>query len=322
MSEDAKVRKPLIVLGSAHVVAILAVLAVVALGLPFVASAYVVSLVFLLYMWVALASSWNLVSGYTGYVSFGHAGFFGVGAYTAAVLITRLQWEWWLACLAGGVLCIVLGAAIGWPALRLRGPYFAIALLGLSEVGRIVASVWDPVTRGGLGISLPPTAELLPDYYAMLALAAAATALVYVVATSKTGLRLLAIREDETAAEVVGVPTTRYKLLAFTLSAFFPGVAGGLYAWHVSYIDPGTVFAVTISVRTIASAMFGGAGTVFGPVIGAVLLNLLAEVLWVRFPFLHPVLFGGLIMVILLLMPGGIMALLQQRGLLPRSRRL
>jgi branched-chain amino acid transport system permease protein len=294
----------------------------VCLALPFVASAGVISLLFLLFMWVALASSWNLLSGYTGYVSFGHAGFFGVGAYTAAILIWRVQWEWWLACLAGGLLCTALGAVIGWPALRLRGPYFAIALLGLSEVGRIVAIVWEPVTRGGLGISLPPTADLLPDYYAMLALAVAATALVYWVANSKIGLRLLAIREDETAAEVVGVPTTRYKLLAFTLSAFFPGAAGGLYAWHVSYIDPGSVFAVAISVRTIASAMFGGAGTVFGPVVGALLLNLLAEVLWVRFPFFHPVLFGGLIILILLVMPGGILAVLQKRGILPRSRRL
>jgi branched-chain amino acid transport system permease protein len=156
----------------------------------------------------------------------------------------------------------------------------------------------------------------------MFALAVLATAVVYFVATSKIGLRLLAIREDETAAEIVGVDTTRYKLLVFAGSAFFPGVAGGLYAWHVSYIDPGAVFAVAISVRTIASAMFGGAGTVFGPVLGAVVLNFLAEVLWVRFPFLHPVLFGGLIVVIVLLMPGGIMALLQKRGVLPRSRQL
>jgi branched-chain amino acid transport system permease protein len=296
--------------------------AAVLLALPYVANAYVVTLVFLLLMWVTLASSWNLLSGYTGYVTFGHAGFFGVGAYAAAVLITTYRWEWWLACLAGGVLCVVLAVIIGWPALRLRGPYFAIALLGLSEVGRIVATVWEPVTRGGLGISLPPVADLLADYYLMLVLAVLATALVYVIATSKTGLRLLAIREDETAAEVVGVPTTRYKLLAFTLSALFPGLAGGLYAWHTSYIDPATVFSVTISVRTIASAMFGGAGTVFGPVIGAVLLNLLAEVLWVRFPYLHPVLFGGLIMLIVLAMPGGIMALLQKRGIIPRSRHL
>jgi branched-chain amino acid transport system permease protein len=102
----------------------------------------------------------------------------------------------------------------------------------------------------------------------------------------------------------------------------FPGVAGGLYAWQTSYIDPATVFSVSISVRTIASAMFGGVGTVIGPVLGAVLLNLLAEVLWVRFPSLHPVLFGGLIMLTLLVMPGGIMALLQKRGLIPRTRRL
>jgi branched-chain amino acid transport system permease protein len=150
--------------------------AVVCLALPFVASAYLVTLAFLLLMWVAMASSWNLLSGYTGYVSFGHAGFFGVGAYAGAVLITRLGWHWGVACLAAGLVCVALALVLGWPALRLRGPYFAIALLGLSEVGRIVAVVWEPLTRGGLGISLPPNAELLPDYYAMLALAVAATA--------------------------------------------------------------------------------------------------------------------------------------------------
>ena len=313
---------PIHTLSGRQVVLLLGVLAVVCLALPYVASAYVVSLAFLLAMWVTLASSWNLLSGYTGYVSLGQAGFFGVGAYAAALLILRLGWEWWLACLAAGLVCMAVGVVVGWPTLRLRGPYFTVALLGLAEVGRIVATVWEPVTRGSLGISLPPTAELLPDYYAMVVLAVASTALVYVVATSKVGLRLLAIREDEVAAEIVGVPTTRYKLIAFTVSAFFPGVAGGLYAWHVSFIDPGSVFAIGISVRTVASAMFGGAGTVFGPVVGALLLNLLAEVLWVRFPFFHPVLFGGLIVLIVLLMPGGVMALLQQRGLLPRSRRL
>src|SRR5438105_4162268 len=115
-----KLQKPHLALSTQHSALVLAGALLVCLALPYVASAYVVSLLFLLFMWVALASSWNLLSGYTGYVSFGHAGFFGVGAYTAAVLILRLQWEWWLACLAAGLLCTALGAAIGGPALRLR----------------------------------------------------------------------------------------------------------------------------------------------------------------------------------------------------------
>jgi branched-chain amino acid transport system permease protein len=304
----------------ALVLGVLAVVALVAVALPFVATAYVVRLGFILLLWVALASSWNLLSGYTGYVSFGHAGFFGLGAYAGALLITRLEWPWGPASLAAGAVCMLVALAIGWPTLRLRGPYFAVALLGLSEVARIIATVWEPLTRGGLGITLPPTADLVADYYAMLALAVAATVLVWAVARSRLGLRLLAIREDEAAAEVVGVPTTRLKLLVFTLSAGFPGVAGALYAWETSFIDPGAVFSVTWSVRTIASAMFGGAGTVVGPVVGALGLNLLAEVLWVRFPFLHPVLFGALLIVIVVFMPGGLMALAQRRGWLPRSR--
>src|SRR5262249_51917009 len=121
---------------------LLVVLGAICLALPYVASAYVVSLAFLLAMWVALASSWNLLSGYTGYVSLGQAGFFGVGAYAAALLILRPGWGWWLACLAAGLVCMVVGVVVGWPTLRLRGPYFTVALLGLAEVGRIVATVW------------------------------------------------------------------------------------------------------------------------------------------------------------------------------------
>ena len=183
------------------------VLAVVCLSLPYIASAYVVRLVFLLYMWVALASSWNLISGYTGYVSFGHAGFFGVGAYAAAILITRLAWEWWLACLLAGLLCIALGAAIGWPALRLRGPYFAITMLGLSELARIVVTAWDSVTRGGLGVYLPIVRDQPPPtYYGMLVLAVVA---VVVGPAARRAFRIVAVLRLVAGAGTVFRPAAR-----------------------------------------------------------------------------------------------------------------
>ncbi len=170
------------------------------------------------------------------------------------------------------------------------------------------------LTGGGAGIALPPIIRIIPAYYAMGLSALAVVLLTLRISRSKLGLRLMAIREDEVAAEVMGINTTRYKLGAFMMSAFFPGVVGGLNAWYVSYIDPPTVFAVLVSIQMVIMAMFGGSGTVLGPVVGAVALYLFSEVLWARFPFLHQGLLGVIIVVIILCMPRGIMGLARDRG--------
>jgi branched-chain amino acid transport system permease protein len=302
--------------------AALAAAAGLLLTIPLWGSGYVVSLVLLTFMYTALAASWNLMSGFTGYVSFGHAAFFGIGAYAAGILLVRRLVPWPGATLAAGVAAAGLALLLGFPALRLRGPYFAIAMLGLAETVRVLVTVAEPLTGGGKGLTLPPTLNLTPAYYAMGALAALVVATTYVTATAPAGLRLLAIREDETAAEVGGVPTTRYKLSAFCASAAFAGAAGGLYAWYAGYIDPATVFASGLTVRAIAMTMFGGQGTVWGPVIGAAVLTYTGEAFWARFPFLHTALFGAMIVGILLFLPGGVIALCQARGWLPRSRRV
>jgi branched-chain amino acid transport system permease protein len=292
------------------------------LSVPAWGSGYVVSLVLLTFMYAVLASSWNLISGFTGYVSFGHAGFYGIGAYAAGILLAKRLMAWPAAALVAGLAAVLLALLPGYPALRLRCPYFAIAMLGLAETVRVAVTAAEPLTGGGKGLTLPPTLNLIPAYYAMGLLAALAVATTYAVATSPVGLRLLAIREDEVAAEVVGLRTTVHKLAAFCASAAFAGVAGGLYAWYVGYIDPVTVFASGVTVRAIAMTMFGGQGTVWGPVIGAVVLTSTAEAFWARFPFLHTALFGALIVAILLFLPGGVTALGQERGWLPRSRRV
>lgn len=274
---------------------------------------YIVAFLLLTFMYVTLASSWNLISGFTGYVSFGHVAFFGVGAYTAAILITKLKVFWLLAAGAGGVAAVALAVPLGLIALRLKGPYFAIAMLGLAESLSIIATVWESLTRGGSGIYLPPVLDLEAIYFTQLALAVCVVVLAAVIAQSKFGLRLLAIREDEGAIEALGFNTTRYKLAAFVMSAFFPGVVGGVFAWHTSYIDPPTVFSSAITLRMIIMTMFGGAGTVLGPVLGAVALSVVYELLWASFPFIHQSLLGVLIILLVVFLPGGLLSLRERR---------
>lgn len=286
---------------------------------PLTASGYGVRFMLQLFMWVALAQSWNLISGLTGYVSFGHVAFYGTGAYTAGILITDAQWPWLPAALAGGVTAAVLAFLIGYPCLRLKGPYFAIAMLGLNEVMRVAVSYFEGLTGGGLGLSLPTLHASVPIYYAMGATALGVTVLAYAIITSRFGLRLMSIREDEVAAEAMGIDTSRYKLYAFLLSAVAPGVVGGLFARDQGYIEPVSVFPLLTTVTMIVMCLFGGKGTVFGPVLGAVLLFVLQELVWARFLYVHQVLFGAIIVVVVLFMPKGILGVLQERYRLPRT---
>lgn len=293
--------------------------ALVALALlPFFGSGYEVSFTVQVFMWIALAASWNLISGFTGYVSFGHVAFFGVGAYTAAILITKAGWHWLPAGVAGCGPAMLLALIIGYPCLRLKGPYFAIAMLGLNEVVRALVSYFEGFTGGGNGISLPPIGSIVPVYYAMGAVALCVPLLTWWIIRSKFGLRLLSIREDETAAEVMGINTARLKLYAFLLSAAFPGIVGGFYASYASHIEPLSVFPLLTTITMIIMCLLGGPGTVLGPVIGAVLLSVFQELVWARFLFVHQAIFGALIVAVVLLMPRGIMGILRQRFQLPR----
>jgi len=289
---------------------------------PRTASAYNVTLALTVLLTVTLATSWNIISGFTGYTSFGHAGFFGIGAYVGALLLFYDRMHWLPAVIVAGLATAAVALAIGYPTLRLRGPYFAIAMLGLSELARIVVTAWESLTRGGLGVFLPILRDPTPNYHAMLALTVVAVVVSYAVGTSTFGLRLLAIRDDEVAAEAMGIDTTRHKLAAFALSSFFPGAAGAIYARHTGFVEPAAVFAVIWSIRAIATTMVGGQGTVLGPIIGAVLLTLVSEEVWARDPNLYQVVFGGIIVLVVVLMPGGLIGLGRRWGWLPRSRRL
>jgi branched-chain amino acid transport system permease protein len=215
-----------------------------------------------------------------------------------------------VAALAGALVAV----AIGYPVLRLKGPYFAIAMLGAAEGTRVVATVWDDLTHGGLGISLPSAETSFPTYYAMLALMAVTIVVAYVVGHSRIGIRLSAIREDEVAAEALGINATAYKLGAFTLSAIFPAVAGGIQAYKVLYIDPPSVFFVQITIAMALMSMLGGKGTVIGPVVGASVLYTVQELTWVNFPTAHLIAYGLFIVVVARFMPRGLMGFAIDRG--------
>ena len=296
-----------------------AVLLVVLAVYPLQGTGYGIRTMLQLFMWIALAQSWNLISGLTGYVSFGHVAFFGIGAYTTGILVTKLGWPWLAACLAAGVMAMVLALVIGWPCLRLKGPYFAIAMLGLNEVLRVIVSYYEGLTGGGSGLSMPTLHASVPIYYAMGLVALSVTGLTYVIITSRFGLRLMTIREDEVAAEAMGIDTFRYKLYAFLISAAAPGIVGGLAARDQGYIEPMSVFPLITTITMIVMVLFGGKGTIWGPVLGAVLLFTFQEIVWARFIYLHQLFFGAIIVAVVLLMPRGILGVLQQKYNLPRT---
>ncbi|MGD9882632.1 MAG: branched-chain amino acid ABC transporter permease [Reyranella sp.] len=294
--------------------ALLALLAAVLAVLPHGLSVYLQSFAMFTMMYVVLALSWNIISGFTGYTSFGHVAFYGIGAYACAILVVDHTWPWLPTLVVGALVAGLVAIAIGYPVLRLKGPYFAIAMLGMAEGTRVVCTVWDDLTHGGLGISFPSVDNALSTYYAMLVVMLMTIAVAYLVAHSRFGIRLNAIREDEVAAEALGIDVTRYKLVAFVLSAIFPAMAGGIQAYKVLYIEPQAVFFVQITIAMALMSMLGGKGTVIGPIVGAVLLYVAQELTWVNFPTAHLIAYGLFIIVVARFMPRGLMGFAIDRG--------
>jgi branched-chain amino acid transport system permease protein len=294
--------------------ALIAALGVALAVLPGAVSVYLRSFLMFTMMYVVLALSWNIISGFTGYTSFGHVAFYGIGAYACAILVADYDWHWIPTLLVAGAVAGAAALALGYPVLRLKGPYFAIAMLGAAEGTRVIATVWDSLTHGGLGISFPNVENSFPTYYAMLVLMVLTTVVAYAVGHSRFGVRLNAIREDEGAAEALGVNTTAYKLAAFVLSAIFPAAAGGVQAYKVLYIDPPSVFFVQITIAMALMSMLGGKGTVVGPIVGAVLLYTIQELTWVNFPTAHLIAYGLFIIIVARFMPRGLMGFAIDRG--------
>ncbi len=280
---------------------------------------YVLHMLILSMMWIVLGVAWNLLGGFTGQVSYGHAAFFGTGAYTTAILIKSGQpaaTAWW-GILLGGLAAALLATFIGWICFRLRGPYFSLSVLALSEVLRLVALNWKEVTNGAEGILfLPAFNDKRAYYYIVFVIAAITIFTIHRVMKSKLGFYFLAIREDQDAAESLGIDTTKYKLVSLMISAFFTGVAGSFYMNYMGFIDPGIVFDLSkISIMMILVTMLGGAATLWGPALGAVIYILVSEGFRVYVGSGHLVFFGVLIIVIILFFPNGIVgSILEAKG--------
>jgi len=272
--------------------------------LPLVVGPYALGIGLSLLMWIALAESWAMFSGLSGYISLGHAVFYGVGAY-ATVLLWQVV-PLWLAIPLSGVAAGLLAVCLGWPCLRVRGPYFVILTLGVSEfVKYIVISAEAALGRQGRLLIGTPSLTVL--FEAMLVLAVVSMIVLYVVRSSKLGAGLLAIREDEVAAEAVGVNATALKLLAFTLSALIPGMVGGLMILRSTYFEPLQAFSPTTSFTIVTIAILGGTDEVPGPLLGAVLLVLMSELLWARAPEVYMIILGVLLVAFVLFLPEGLL---------------
>jgi len=230
-------------------------------------------------MWVVIGSSWNLLAGYTGQISFGHAAFFGVGAYTAGLCVTKLHISAWWGMLLAGPVSMLVAFLIGCVCFRLRGPYFNLATLAIAEIFRLTAIVWRDLTDGMQGILIMRTFRNKAYYYYLaLILAAACIYAIYRVMRSKWGYYFVAIREDQDAAESMGISAFRYKTFSLLISSFFTGLAGAFYMNYMGFIDPEVVFSLYfISIMAILVAIIGGAGTIWGPAVGAFIMVLLQE---------------------------------------------
>lgn len=256
-----------------------------------------------------LAQSWNILGGFTGYVSFGNSVFYGLGTYGTAIAMTQFNLPFGVGLLIGALLAMICAALIGIPILRLRGPYFAIATLGLNgAVAAIVSNL--PIAGSNIGLVLPLTRNDAMFYELALGLLVLCTLTVLWIASSRYGMALVAVREDEDAAGSMGVNATLNKVTALVLSAFFTAIAGGIHAYWSTFVDPASAFDTTLNVRMVIMCVFGGPGTVFGPVIGSFILSAVYEVLASEISTAAVLLFGLVIVLAVVFMPKGLADLL------------
>jgi branched-chain amino acid transport system permease protein len=275
------------------------------------------------FFWIALATSWNILTGYSGYFSFGHGAFYGAGVYTTAVLVERQRWPFLLTLPVAGIVSAILGLLVGFVAFRLgrvRGAMFGLLTLAVEFVLASVVRNVDYLD-GGIGRSMMGTQypQFLGGFNEMmfrlgLGLTLLTVFTAYVVQHSRLGRGLFAINDDEAVAEGLGVPTFRYKMIAFGLSAFFAGLAGGLHTAQISYVTVEGTFSLTIPLFVILMSVLGGRQNWFGPAIGAIIIYTFDDAFSdTHFQFLNEVVIGGLLIVIILFVPEGIYKRLRRR---------
>ncbi len=266
-----------------------------------------------LFLWIGLAESWNTITGYTGRVDFGHVVFLGVGAYVASIMMMQAGFHWSLGLLIGGMLAAILAFLIGIPTLPLHGAYFAIATWAFAEAMKQLTVVLK-ITGGSYGLTIPPVVDLRDCYYLMFIAALATTVTNYAIEKSKIGLALRSIGGSEIAAETLGVNTSKYRVIAYIISAFFPGIMGGIYALWINYVYPFDVFEGLKTDQMVIMTLLGGSGSYLGPLIGATLLIVALEIFWTYWTdVLYMVFLGILIVLTVIFMPEGILGILRKR---------
>ena len=310
--------------------------------LPLALDSFLLGIAILILFWSFLGAAWNILGGYAGQFSFGHAAFFGIGAYTSTWLLLQANLNPWVGMLIGGLLATAFGLFTGFLTGRygIRGPYFALATFAFAEMLRLLANNSDLVNRSR-GLQIPLIGgdswywfqfenDRRPYYYIILGLLVAGILITYLLSRSKAGYYFQAIRENEDAAAALGVNTMRYKLLATAISAFLTALGGTFYAQYLLFIDPALVFGSHVSVEILLRPLLGGSGTVLGPLVGGVVLTPLSE--WTRvvlrdppafLPFLEPLrgragldvlLFGALLMLVIMYLPEGFVGWIREHG--------
>lgn len=294
-----------------HLLAVFAVFVATLCVTPLTGSNYVVRLATAIAMSVALAQSWNFIGGYVGYPAFSTAAFFGLGAYGGALSQNYgvpIVGAWVVGTLVAGILAAALGAVI----LRLRGHYFAIGSFALVEVSRLIIASWTEFTGGGNGLNVPfikggPDVVANTFLYVMIGIMVIVVLITFYVDTSRFGFGLRCIRQNENAANMVGVNTTLYKIIAYVLSSCLCGTVGAAYASWVGYIDPPDAFDILLTVKVPMMTLLGGAGTVLGPVVGATAFTLLEEYSWANFLEYNRAILGVVIVILIFFLPGGLL---------------
>lgn len=288
------------------------ILGVFSVVLPLLLTGYYNHVLIIMIMWITMATAWNLLGGYAGAVSFGHALFFGLGAYGGGLIYRFLGISTWWGMIIGPIFAVLIAIPVGLITFRLRGPYFALAMLAIAEVARIIFTNWASFSGGAVGIMISRTwgGNTLPYYFIILGICTLCIGVTALMRHSKLGYYWLSIREDQDAAEALGIPTTKYKMYALIPSAFFTGLAGAFYMNYMAYIDPHVVFNLeSISIMMILTVMLGGAGTLWGPALGATVYVILAEV-FRTIPVIkeaHVLIFSLIVIFIIMFLPDGVL---------------
>lgn len=297
------------------IIVLILVLAVLALA-PFLFTTYMVIFLFLLVTFIVLSESYDIVGGYLGYMNLGHIVFFGISAYIFAILISHFNLNLFLAGAAGILTAIFFALMVSYPLFKLRGGYFAIASLALAILFKHLAYNFPEWTGGDNGIFVPFKGSLYIGYWISLAIMVGCILAHWKLSNSKLGLALISIKEDELIAKQFGISPYLMKVKALIIAAFWASVMGVLYVYTMSFITPLTVFGLENALAPFIMAMLGGSGYWLGPVIGAIILMTIQEILWTKLPYFHLFIYGLVMLIIGLVIPGGVFrAIMRARSL-------